>query len=902
VTATDQNNCQGSVSFNLVINCPVITVTPATVPAGTAGVLYADVSFTQSGGVGTIGWSLGGALPTGMSFAAGVLGGTPLDTGTFPLTVTATDGNICLGSVSFDLVVGCPTITPTPATLPAGVVGSNYSQSFGQTGGIGAVSYTLSGPLPAYLGFAGGTLSGVPAQAGTYPVTVTATDANGCQGSRSYDLVIAPASTTTTLQSAPNPSAFGQPVTFNAIVDGGPGHLTGTVTFLEGATVLGSGAVNHFGVATLVTAGLAVGPHDITAAYGGDANSLPSTSATLRQEVENPVPVITALEPDAVDAGTPAFTLTVTGTGYFPYSVVCWDGAAQPTHYLDATRLTIPVTAEQVQVPGTHEITVRNPVPGGGLSAPAIFTVRCLPPQIVTQPLGGMVDGGARVDLAVTASGSEPFTCEWFKGPRGDTSQPLTGATGSTLTTPPVLAETSYWVRVSNSCGQADSEATVLVPVFVRYAAHVADTTDWWTRLTLVNPGETSTPVTLEVFDSAGQLRATRNPDPLGPQGAALLAIDSQILGQELGGDLWVRITSQLPLAGLAEFGTRDGTVLTGVPLAESPAEELTFPYVYSTPSEGGSYYTGLTLVNPGHGPAAALLTAVAEDGRVLATSAQIVPPLGKYVRLVGEIFPEVADPVAIRRVEVASDRPLVGFELFGRWDERGVAGLPAVDAAGYAVKDFLPGDLFYTAIPANDAWYTGLTVSNFSGRTAQVLMSLYDGQGQTLAETEWVLAPREQATREVWGFFGGTVYPGAAMVRMKSAERIGGFELVLSRSGPFRFDGLAAASRTYKSLLFPLVQTGAAYTTRIRLSRIFRTANPVTLVAYDAAGGERGRYSLVLDGTATVSVDPAAVFPGAVGAIAWIRATAADILVGDATIESTDRQKLVSYPGVGGY
>lgn len=54
---------------------------------------------------------------------------------------------------------------------------------------------------------------------------------------------------------------------------------TGTVTFKDGATTLGTGTFNGSGVATYnVAGGFAAGAHSITAAYGGDSNFAATTS------------------------------------------------------------------------------------------------------------------------------------------------------------------------------------------------------------------------------------------------------------------------------------------------------------------------------------------------------------------------------------------------------------------------------------------------------------------------------------------------------------------------------------------------------------------------------------------------------------------------------------------------
>ena len=56
---------------------------------------------------------------------------------------------------------------------------------------------------------------------------------------------------------------------------------TGTVTFLNGSTSLGTGPLNASGVATFSTTTLTVGSQSITASYGGDTNNAASTSAAV---------------------------------------------------------------------------------------------------------------------------------------------------------------------------------------------------------------------------------------------------------------------------------------------------------------------------------------------------------------------------------------------------------------------------------------------------------------------------------------------------------------------------------------------------------------------------------------------------------------------------------------------
>src|SRR5450755_2905297 len=93
--------------------------------------------------------------------------------------------------------------------------------------------------------------------------------------------------TTTTLTSAPNPSTYGQAVTFKAAVTSKLGAPPDgeTVSFMKGTTVLGTGTLSA-GSASFTTSALKVGNNAITAVYGGDASFAGSKSKAVKQVVE----------------------------------------------------------------------------------------------------------------------------------------------------------------------------------------------------------------------------------------------------------------------------------------------------------------------------------------------------------------------------------------------------------------------------------------------------------------------------------------------------------------------------------------------------------------------------------------------------------------------------------------
>ena len=84
-------------------------------------------------------------------------------------------------------------------------------------------------------------------------------------------------------------------------------------------------------------------------------------------------------------------------------------------------------------------------------------------PSIGTHPQSQNITEGETATLTVVASGSNPLSYQWFQGVAPDTSQPV-GTDSPSFTTPALTETTSYWVRVTNSAGAADSQtATVTV-------------------------------------------------------------------------------------------------------------------------------------------------------------------------------------------------------------------------------------------------------------------------------------------------------------------------------------------------------------------------------------------------------------------------------------------------------
>ncbi|MBC8126395.1 MAG: hypothetical protein H8M99_04510, partial [Gloeobacteraceae cyanobacterium ES-bin-144] len=76
------------------------------------------------------------------------------------------------------------------------------------------------------------------------------------------------------------------------------------------------------------------------------------------------------------------------------------------------------------------------------------------PPTVTTHPQPVTINSGATTALTVAASGTSP-TFQWYAGPVGNTSTPV--GTGTTLNTPTLTTNATYWARATNTAGTSDS-------------------------------------------------------------------------------------------------------------------------------------------------------------------------------------------------------------------------------------------------------------------------------------------------------------------------------------------------------------------------------------------------------------------------------------------------------------
>jgi hypothetical protein len=352
-------------------------VTPVVAPTVTVGFTNSPATFAQGDSADTItvnvtNTSLAGSTPLNASVVLTV--GLPAG-----LTATGmtdpTGGWICIVStLTCTRTTGIDINTSDLVTLTVSVAGNASVSGLSVTAILsgGGLSSNVTGqttipviagsviswatPAPIVYGTAlGGALDATALNNGTTvpgSFTYTATPAGGSTvavtgstillaGSYTLGVSFTPTDTVhytpatgttqlTVLQATPTltltssaPSVFLlNPVTFTATAAFPVSTPTGTVSFYDGTTLIGSGTLSAAGVTSVITASLTAGQHSaITAVYNGDSNFLPLTSAPLAQLVQ---------DFSLTNGATTSTTIRLNSTTTYPFQITPLNGSTFP--------------------------------------------------------------------------------------------------------------------------------------------------------------------------------------------------------------------------------------------------------------------------------------------------------------------------------------------------------------------------------------------------------------------------------------------------------------------------------------------------------------------------------------------------------------------------------------------
>jgi YVTN family beta-propeller protein len=102
----------------------------------------------------------------------------------------------------------------------------------------------------------------------------------------------------------------------------------------------------------------------------------PTPTATVPP---NPVPQITSFDPPSSPVEAGGAHVVVNGTGFIQSSVVNVDGTPRETRFFSASEVIVTFTPGDLSVPGTLDVQVVNPGPGGGASSIVPYPVTAVP-------------------------------------------------------------------------------------------------------------------------------------------------------------------------------------------------------------------------------------------------------------------------------------------------------------------------------------------------------------------------------------------------------------------------------------------------------------------------------------------------------------------------------------------
>jgi uncharacterized repeat protein (TIGR03803 family) len=176
-----------------------------------------------------------------------------------------------------------------------------------------------------------------------------------------------------------------------------------------------------------------------------------------------PQPNLLSLSPGSRNAGAPAFTLTVNGTGFQTFSTVNWNGAPLSTTFVSDSVLKATVPASLLAAPGHATVTVVTGA-GGGTSNAKSFTIPLTTLTFSAASLINNSDGTYTAQLTLKNTGYQTatnvmLTQSTLGAAATSTSLPLSvgslapGATASITLTYPASAGTAGSMVIGKASG-----------------------------------------------------------------------------------------------------------------------------------------------------------------------------------------------------------------------------------------------------------------------------------------------------------------------------------------------------------------------------------------------------------------------------------------------------------------
>jgi len=206
------------------------------------------------------------------------------------------------------------------------------------------------------------------------------------------------------------------------------------------------------------------------------------------------------------------------------------------------------------------------------------------------------------------------------------------------------------------------------------YLAHIDITAGWWTGLSLVNPYDENTHITISAYTSEGVLLSEKE-FSLEAKGRKVDLIQNFFDDEIPDTIAWIKIRSTLGVTGYELFGYINDEQIAGINILGHLSSKIAFLHV----SDDENGWTGVVVLNPTNSNVNVTFKAYNSNGEVIAeTESMEIKKGSKYVGLVFSLFSGVEN---ISYVEAVSDtdNSICGFELFGTTLQTYLNGIEAV-------------------------------------------------------------------------------------------------------------------------------------------------------------------------------------------------------------------------------
>ena len=350
---------------------------------------------------------------------------------------------------------------------------------------------------------------------------------------------------------------------------------------------------------------------------------------------------------------------------------------------------------------------------------------------------------------------------------------------------------------------------------------HVAQNSQWFTGIVLVNPNVSTADITFILVKNDGSEVVSNNLTQLDPGEKVVGLVNGYFDQSDLDSASWMVAQSSQSLVGFELFGLNSFANMSGIQVGTEGFNQG----VFAVGQADNEQYVAMSWVNPSLTQSATIqLFGLAEDGTVLATESTIVDPKGKLVDVVQNLMGAnwSSDIVAIRW---ESDSPVHGFELWGDISPRNrMSGMPSLPSGGKTlVLPWLEENAVAQIVNPND-------VAN------SITYTLYTKKGSILGSKTYQMDSNEHINITSASF--GSVSLEGSLIITAQYPVTGVVDLYRDRgNGEVMSEAIPGQVLAGDKLVFSHIASSSQWSTELFLVNLESSTNAINLSSYTKEG-----------------------------------------------------------------